>query len=54
MKDERGEEIGGGGRTGQGQAAGLKFGSEGGLSWGGFVWELEVCFEDVDRPELVR
>ena len=23
------------------------------MSWRGFVWELEVCLEDVDRPELV-
>jgi hypothetical protein len=39
-----------GGRTGQRQARGLKFGSEGG---GRFVWESEVRLEDVDRPELV-
>ena len=28
------------GRTGQGQATGLKLGPEGGLSRGGLVWEL--------------
>ena len=23
------------------------------MPWRGFVWELEVCLEDVDRSELV-
>jgi len=41
-----------GGRTRQGQSAGLKFRPEGRLPRRRFVWELEVCLEDVDRPEL--
>jgi hypothetical protein len=47
VRDGIGEEDG---RTGQRQARGLKFGSEGD---GRFVWEPEVRLEDVDRPELV-
>jgi hypothetical protein len=43
-----------GGRTGERQATGLKFGSEGGLPWRRPVWELKVCLEEVDCPELVR
>jgi hypothetical protein len=42
-----------GGQTGEGQATGLKFGSEGGLPWRRPVWELKVCLEEVDCTELV-